>query len=152
MNIKFKSQKGISIKTLVIIVAVIIVLFFIFFNSKGGYKLSSEYSIAYAGLNRAISQSTVDGTGIIERQSFNKLGTLVKNYKSSSQWFGGSKSIYSGKITTTSDGVITQVTDGTYVATFTMKYEIPNNKMSDYILVDYTFENKSIQGYRFTVE
>lgn len=146
-----ENQNGIALKTLIIIIAIVIVFLCFIFSGSSGYKLNNEYSLAYSHLNLAITKSALDGTGTIEREYFNKLGTLVKKYKSSSQWFGGYNSIYYGKITNTSDGIITQVSDGTYVATFTIKYKTPNNQMSDYILVDYSFESKYMQGYKFGV-
>ncbi len=120
-------------------------------NSSGKHKLDNDEMIAYTSLNRAITHSSVDGTGTIIRTEFDNVGKMLKNIDTKNQWFSGAITYY-GLYTKTSDGFITQVTDGNYVATFTMEYEYPDRSMSDYILVDYTFEQGSIKGYKFLVE
>ena len=92
-------------------------------NSSGKHKLDNDEMIAYTSLNRAITHSSVDGTGTIIRTEFDNVGKMLKNIDTKNQWFSGAITYY-GLYTKTSDGFITQVTDGNDVATFTMEYDI----------------------------
>lgn len=149
-----KNEQGNVFKTILIIVAVVLVLF-IFFGGEQGYELSvtNREEIAFAQLRLAIAQSGYDGSGVMTFDDFNTLGKLVKNAKSSNQWFGGYNSIYYGVLADTSDQKVTMVSDGTYVATFTTIEKQKGKTFSDKktYLIDYSFERKSFQGYKFLV-
>lgn len=149
--IKWKIKNGISLKTVIISIIVIAILIGIS-NSSGKRKLDNDEMITFGSLAVAVTHSAVDGTGTISRIEFDNIGKMLKKINSKNQWFSGATTTYYGLDTKTSDGFIIQVTDGNYVATFTMEYEYPDRSMSDYILVEYTFEQGSIKGYKFVVE
>lgn len=151
-----KNQKGFSLTKLLIIIVLIIGFIFISSDSKPGYELSvsNREEIAIAGLRLAIIQSSLDGSGAMTHDDFNTLGKIVKNANSSNQWFGSYNVIYYGKTADTSDKQVTIVSDGNYVATFTTIEQQEGKSFSDKktYLVDYTFEQKSFQGYKFLVD
>lgn len=73
---------------------------------------------------------------------------MVKNQNSSNQWFSSNLSNCVGKIIDTADNQVTIITDGTYVAKFTVK----TDGWDYYYLVDYTFEVATINnGSQFTI-
>lgn len=130
-------------KIIIVLFVVILVIITAIIFSNRNYKLSTEKGeeVAYASLRVAISQSVVDGSGEMTSEDFDILGEIVKNQKSSNQWFGGHKAFFTGKIIDTSDYEITVITDGTYVARFTIE-----NDGNDYKLIDYKFEIAIIEN------
>lgn len=152
-----RSQKGISLITLIVIVAIVIIgIIIISSNSKPGYELNvlNKEALALSELRLAIAKSQLDGSGILTNDEFNTLGKLVKNADSNNQWFGNNKGIFYGQTLDTSDKYITVISDGTYVATFTTVEEQDGPSMGDKktYLVDYTFEQKTFKGYKFYVD
>lgn len=111
------------------------------------YELTASEGVSLATLRTAISQSKLDGTGTLSTENFNTLGRLVKNANSSNQWFNGSSTTYYVKTSDTSTQEITYISDGNYIAKFTIEIENPESftKKKTY-LVDYSFEEGTIQG------
>lgn len=119
-------------------------------NYKGSdYQMNVEKgeALAYTKLRKAITTSAVDNTGTMTNTDFNTIKSMVKNQDSNNQWFSSNLSTCVGKIIDTTDNQITVITDGTYVAKFTVKTD-----EWDYYLVDYTFEVATINnGSQFTI-
>ena len=147
-----KNQKGISLIIIIIIIALILFFIFMMSGSSSKYELTATEGVSWATLRTAISQSAVDGTGTLSTENFNTLGKLVKNANSSNQWFSGNKAIYYGKITDTSNQLITILSDGNYIAKFTVEIENPESftKKKTY-LVDYSFEEGTIQASSISI-
>lgn len=135
----------IYMKKLFIIISIIIVLFIgmvmLLGSSKYELDVISGETVAYTSLRYAIAQSNYDGSGEISQEKFNVLGNMVKKFNSSAEWFSNSSYRFSGKIVDTSEKQITVITDGEYVATFTIE-----NDGDNYYLLEYTFENKKVSN------
>lgn len=149
-----KNEKGISLIVVILIVAII--LFFIIVstgNSKYELSVADGEQVAVASLRTAIAQSRVDGSGVLSNENFNSLKKLVKNADSNNQWFSENKTIYYGKTADTSNQEITYISDGTYVAKFIIEIENANSYTKKKLfLVNYTFEEGTIQGYSFVIK
>ena len=147
-----KNQKGISLITIIIIIAIILFFIFIMSGSSSKYELTANEAVSLATLRTAVFQSAVDGTGTLTTEHFNTLGKLVKNANSTNQWFSGNKAIYYGKATDTSNQEITILSDGDYIAKFTVEIENPEsftNKKT--YLVNYSFEEGTIQANSISI-
>ncbi|MGN1326700.1 MAG: hypothetical protein ACI4VQ_01245 [Clostridia bacterium] len=150
-----RNQKGISLIKLIIIIAVILFVLFLLFGGSSKYELSvaDGEQVALASLRTAIAQSRVDGSGTLSTENFNTLKKIVKNANSNNQWFSENKTIYYGKTADTSSQEITYISDGTYVAKFTIEIENPNSFTNKKLfLVDYSFEEGTIQGASFIIK
>lgn len=144
-----KNQKGIALKTIVIIVAIVIVgIVIISANSKPGYELSvsDKEAVAYTSLRYAISKSAVDGGGTITSEQFNTLGKIAKNADSSNQWFSSDSGVFYGKTADTSDYQVTWISNGTYCAIFYVKQDV-----NTYYLTSYSFSADDVKGYTIFV-
>ena len=147
---KLKKEKGIALKTIIIIVAIIIVgIIIISVNSKPGYEMDvkSGEALAYTRLRQAIATSRVDGTGTMSAEDFSKLGKIAKNADSSNQWFANESGAFYGNTADTSEYQVTWVSDGTYCAIF---YAVNENDI--YYLTSYSFNSDDVKGYTSFVE
>lgn len=158
---KIKNQKGISlIKVILIIIGLI--CFMLFINEMtapktgiGSYEEEkAEYEIAklnsdLASLRYAISLSELKtlenskyGYSTLDKSDFDGMGQYVQSLDSQNQWFGDSYSTFYGKILDTSTQEVTQISDGNYIATFTLIKD--NTQKSNIIDIKYSFEIGSI--------
>lgn len=145
-----KSEKGIALKTIIIIIALIIVsIIIISLNSKPGYEMNviNKEALAYARLRQAIATSKLEGTAILSSEDHQILGKMAKNADSSNQWFANNTGIFYGNTADTSDYEVTWISDGKYCAIFYAKEE--NNI---YYLTSYSFDADDIKGYIIFVE
>lgn len=145
-----KSQKGISLITIVIIVAIIIVgIIIISSSSTPGYEMDikNKEALAYTRLRQAIANSKVDGSGTLSSEDYNILGKMVKNADSSNSWFSqtGKNAFYGN--TGDKDGYeITWLSDGTHCAIFYAK-----NEDNIYYLTSYSYNVDDVKGYTIFV-
>lgn len=154
-----KSQKGISLITLIILVVVIffIVVFIIAGNHskketyiEWGYMPSSEY---YELRLAATTSEVSNGTGTLKLESFNTLGREVK--KAKGQWFKNSNVNFKTKILDAYGTESVTLTDGEHVAIFRFKdgenfvhYYFYDENDLQYNLKEFNL----LQGYRITIK
>lgn len=154
-----KSQKGISLITLIILVVVIffIVVFIIAGNHskketyiEWGYMPSSEY---YELRLTATTSEVSNGTGTLKLESFNTLGREVK--KAKGQWFKNSNVNFKTKILDADGTESVTLTDGEHVAIFRFKdgenfvhYYFYDENDLQYNLKEFNL----LQGYRITIK
>lgn len=120
-----KNQKGIALKTLIIIVAVVIAgIFFIAKNNVGKVMTDIEWGAMppseYYELRLAATTSEVaNGTGTLSLASFNTLGREVK--KAKGLWFKNNNVNFKARIWDVDDTESVTLTDGEHVAIFRFK-------------------------------
>lgn len=155
MKTNLKNQKGISlIKVILIIIALI--CFMLFINEMttpktgiGSYKEETaksalaKFNYYLSDLRYAISLSNLKklensryGYSTLPLSTFNGIGQYVQSLDSQNQWFSNSNSTFYGKMLDTSTQEVTQLSDGNYIATFTI-----NTNTSK---LTYTFEIGSL--------
>lgn len=155
-----KSEKGISLITLIILAVIIffIVVFIIAGNHgntiteiEWGYMPSSEY---YELRLAATTSEVANGTGTLKLESFNTLGRDVK--KAKGKWFKNSNVNFKAKIMDADGTESVTLTDGEHVAIF--RFKDGDN------FVNYYFEDKDglkalgleefnlLGGYRITIK
>lgn len=156
-----KSQKGISLITLILIIAIIVIgIIFIVGNNQGKEKTDIEWgympSTEYYELRLAATTSEVygSGKGTLSMKSFNTLGRDVKN--AGGKWFKNSNVNFKSFIIDDSSSEGVTLTDGENVAIFV--FQDGSNK------VNYCFLNKEqlkdydltefnlLGGYRITIK
>lgn len=145
-----KNEKGIALKTIIIIVAIIVVgIIIISVNSKLGYELSisDREAVAYTSLRSAIATSKVDGSGTMSKELFAILGKIAKNADNSNQWFANNSGAFYGNTADTSEYQVTWVSNGTYCAVFYVKQDV-----NTYYVTSYSFAPDDVKGYTFFVE
>ena len=142
----FKSQKGISLITIVIIVAIIIVgIVIISSSSTPGYEMDvkNKEALAYARLRQAVANCKLNGSGTLSSEDYNILGKMVKNADSSNGWFSQTGKIALYCNSGDKDGYeITWLSDGTHCAIFYAK-----NEDNTYYLTSYSYNVDDVKGY-----
>lgn len=146
MKFNLKNQKG-------VVIIIVLILFFMFIIScinNSEYKLSvaDGEQFALSSLRLAIAQSSLDGTGTFSTEKFNILGKMVKKINENNQWFPENPGVFYGISEDTSDYKIVIISDGTYSASF----KTIEDDMGDEFLVEYTFTNEYIKGYKFLIQ
>ena len=130
-------------KLLLILIGLIII------TGCRNYKMEGSELVGYTGLRLVIANSRVDGTGILEEDRFNYLEELVKNHNKKNKWFYDSSGKFTGEIKDNSKNQVVSMSNGTYTATFVVEFK---EKTLDYKLIEYKFEEKDLDGYRFFIE
>lgn len=142
----FKNEKGIALKTIIIIVAIIIVgIIIISANSKPGFEMSTDELVAYQSLRSAIEEARASEgmTSTMLSENFDILGKMAKNADSSNGWFTetGRLALY-GNIDDQDGYEMTTLSDGKHCAIFYAKKE--NGK---YYFTSYYFIASDVKGY-----
>ena len=144
-----RSQKGISLMTLIIIAVIVIgVIIFIVTNTQGGGTVKIEWgympSSEYYELRLAATSSELygSGAGTLSLASFNTLGRDVK--KAGGKWFKNSNVNFKASISDLDGTELTSLTDGKNTAIFMFA------EGSNYVY--YTFTSEDHTGYRITIK
>jgi len=145
-----KSEKGISLITLIIIIAIVVIgIIFIVSSNQDKMvriKWGSMPSTEYYELKLAATKSEVSGagSGTLSQASFNTLGRDVKN--AGGKWFKNSNVNFKASVLD-KDGTgmeIITLTDGKHTATFSF------SESFDYVF--YTFKKEDHKGYKITIK
>lgn len=119
-----------SKKALIIIAAVFVAIvgIFIAFNLSASSSDGENYAldvssgevVAMTGVRSALADSALDGSGSIDEQTCETLGSIAKKFDSKASWFASCSFDLLGSTPDTSTNQVTKLSDEDYCATFTL--------------------------------
>jgi preprotein translocase subunit SecF len=146
---------GISKRTLMVLVVIILAAVALFAadmltkssSSTGHYTLNVANGevLTVAEVRAAVSQSALDGEGVMSVNQCNTLGDISKKLDSGSKWFSNCEYIIRGSTPDSDTDSVIKLSDGDYCATLTFNKDIDK-------LLSYDFVNGECGDSRLSIE